>query len=621
MFSVAYPLFSSPQPWLSPIADGLLEAIGPLEEPATPLLAGVKCSIYRSDAYRESFPSLMPFSQRFVTFSGLLSALSAAEATALETALELLKEVDLASAERIALQLLSHQPWQRLRDGCCRVLGRCDSQASFEALLRLLGDTFVAGYELSQNRFAGGCALVMAALGDNAAVQNYRSVPLVRVDDWLALGTEGQRAWQRQVEHADDAYPQEDREVAESLMSYAGTHGCDGSVAVAKRLYADHPSRELRLACGHALVDAGELDFLAGFVSFAEATAQRFGVLATIKRAPETAVTALGDFTNTDAREPVDVVLDVLEFQARDNSQSAWIRADPGWLDSLVAWSKRRALRDVVLSLLEQHFSPAEITAAQARHNQAKPVAAPKPPVRAAAGKLLSDYQNGRHAAVWNKLIRLDTQVREATVLSAAREVAAEIMKRFAESLDHLVEALRAEGYVLREPASARLQPHRDVAVQLERAESLVGPLPLSLFAAYQIVGSCDLRGRHPAWKSCHVDDLSGPDEKVAWLTDALVLPPLADLIDQAEDQADNGRLRYVFGGDDMSKAGYSGGVYEVSLPDPVADAVLLGEPKDRRLVDYLRRSVKFGGFAGFAAIRARPKKLIEHVTQRCLAF
>ena len=117
------------------------------------------------------------------------------------------------------------------------------------------------------------------------------------------------------------------------------------------------------------------------------------------------------------------------------------------------------------------------------------------------------------------------------------------------------------------------------------------------------------------------MDELASPDEKVAWLTDPLVLPSIEDFIEEAEDQASNGCLHCVLSGDAMTKAGYSGGVYEVSLPDPAADAVVMGEPKDRRLVDYLRRSMKNGGFAGFAGVRARPKKMIEHVSARSLPF
>jgi hypothetical protein len=58
---------------------------------------------------------------------------------------------------------------------------------------------------------------------------------------------------------------------------------------------------------------------------------------------------------------------------------------------------------------------------------------------------------------------------------------------------------------------------------------------------------------------------------------------------------------------------------YTIQLPDGSADAVLIGEPAGRTLVEYLRWSFMWGGFPGWGSQKDRPEKELAFLREGLL--
>jgi len=115
--------------------------------------------------------------------------------------------------------------------------------------------------------------------------------------------------------------------------------------------------------------------------------------------------------------------------------------------------------------------------------------------------------------------------------------------------------------------------------------ETSIGPLPLSIRAFYEIVGSVDLIGRHPS--------LAPQPGSVA--PDPLMVIGL----DEAASDEEEGAL--ILAPDDLHKSDISGGdPCEIAAPDAAADARVLNQRHDLLFVDYLRLCFRFGGFPGY---------------------
>ena len=83
-------------------------------------------------------------------------------------------------------------------------------------------------------------------------------------------------------------------------------------------------------------------------------------------------------------------------------------------------------------------------------------------------------------------------------------------------NIERLAERRRSMRYQFRNPDEVFVRPDVDVLVRIAEVESRVGPLPLSLCAWYQIVGSVDFTGSHPDW----------PEELTGAYPDPLVVHP-----------------------------------------------------------------------------------------------
>jgi hypothetical protein len=212
-----------------------------------------------------------------------------------------------------------------------------------------------------------------------------------------------------------------------------------------------------------------------------------------------------------------------------------------------------------------------------------------------AAGRLplFDRYVAGEHAQVWTELIALGDGVRRDPSAADALAVAYETMQRVEANTRTVIDRLSRLGYRF-----ATLPPHRTPGRrkwrQIEQLERLVGALPLSLRAFYDVVGAVDLIGRHQS--------IMAPDSSVA--PDPLVVFGVEDALAERESMDDEGRSAITIAPDDLHKENISGGdPYTVVVPDQRSDGVLLGERHNLLFVDYLRLCFRHGGFPGYEGI------------------
>lgn len=205
----------------------------------------------------------------------------------------------------------------------------------------------------------------------------------------------------------------------------------------------------------------------------------------------------------------------------------------------------------------------------------------------------LERYKNGEYEQVWAELQSLGDAVRREPYAAQAQEVAAETMRRVRRNCERIVSRLQGMGYVFGTfPDGTRrsytvdpLTPPSDqMRADREEVESEMGPLPLSLIAFWDEVGSIDLVGMHRAW----------PDG----LDPLVVDPPEAALSEMFE--AEEGFF-VALAPDDLHKDNTSGGdPYGLELPNPSADFPFMYERHDLLFVPYLRLAIlRWGGFPG----------------------
>ena len=227
----------------------------------------------------------------------------------------------------------------------------------------------------------------------------------------------------------------------------------------------------------------------------------------------------------------------------------------------------------------------------------------------------LQRYRNGEHEQVWRDLQALGPAVRHEPHYSLAREVASDTMRRVRRNCERIVSRLHAAGYVFglypdgsRGYSTEGPLVHPSDATRADRAslEARVGPLPLSLVAFWQEVGSVDLVGMHPAWPELL-------DPLVVYSPEAALSDVDSWEDDEGEDNA-SGRFEASLAPDDLHKDNISGGPpYSVALPDPSVDFAFLNERHGLLFVPYLRLAIlRWGGFPGLDSRAARFDPLHE---------
>ena len=233
-------------------------------------------------------------------------------------------------------------------------------------------------------------------------------------------------------------------------------------------------------------------------------------------------------------------------------------------------------------------------------------------------------YQQGAYEQVWEDLLALGPAVREAPCFNDALAVARETMRRVRVNVLLLIERLKRGGYRFDEgwlglwktpeereemrrlsPVDAPPLPH--VHKRITELEDLAGSLPLSVRAFYEVVGTVNLAGVHPAWRKPRLDPL--------------VVISLEEVLDKIHPwlypagEAREGPYELYIAPDETLKDGAGGsGPYVIPLPNPAADALLLAW-EELPFVTYLRMCFRWGGFPGWAAYDVRPEADLAELT------
>ncbi len=235
------------------------------------------------------------------------------------------------------------------------------------------------------------------------------------------------------------------------------------------------------------------------------------------------------------------------------------------------------------------------------------------PAVLPARRDFLARYASGEYA-VWDELVALGPAIAQHAELRVeAAAVAATLMRRVRANAD----ALRA---TLRE-AGARLAAETAFDAEIHaRVVALTGPLPLALDAFWRVVGSLALVPGDAERIDYGTCDLQTADGIALIALDPLEIEGTVEtaegLAQYAADVAASdveivGPFSLQFAPDYLHKQNISGGPpYTIQLPPPTpADAVdprVLHERGRGRLVEYLRRGFRFGGFP-LLEVAARP--------------
>ncbi len=154
----------------------------------------------------------------------------------------------------------------------------------------------------------------------------------------------------------------------------------------------------------------------------------------------------------------------------------------------------------------------------------------------------------------------------------------------------------------------------------LGELEILVGPLPLSWRAWYEIVGTVDFVGRTPQrwWDQFHIK--MPPDESL----DPLQVLPLEWVLKTAKRERpyldQEGLLYLPISHDKHGKYFISGGgPYSIKVPQPTMDAFLEGEWHQTTFVNYLRICFRWGGLPGLEHCSHVPQKDLMYLTEGLL--
>lgn len=233
----------------------------------------------------------------------------------------------------------------------------------------------------------------------------------------------------------------------------------------------------------------------------------------------------------------------------------------------------------------------------------------------------LERYRSGEYAQVWADLLALGDRVRQEPMYSDALAVARETMTRAKINVDMLVSRLDAVSYGFQLPhdrsssrdLAVRVPPPADVIGKVSELEQIVGLLPLSLRAWYEIVGGVCLAGQHEGWPGMVISDPLEVGD---------IEPVIADAqawVRMREKRGCTRPFHVSVSPDCYQKADVSGDNYVIYLPNAAADASLEKEPHQTTFVDYLRISFAWGGFPGFSLVRDYPRGDIAALTKDLL--
>lgn len=219
-------------------------------------------------------------------------------------------------------------------------------------------------------------------------------------------------------------------------------------------------------------------------------------------------------------------------------------------------------------------------------------------------GSFLTRDRAGAFIQVWRELLALGAPVRQPAFVQDAYAVALETMHRVRHNVEVVHERLQQLGYQFWVPDHVHSPPAADAPALRAEVERLRGPIPLSLKACYEVVGSVDLR-QSPRQLVHWSDERRASASELAVLgeEDPLVVAPVEEWLRtvRADAPPQAPHVEFTFAPDEFHKANYSGGEnYHLWLPHPAADFRIEGMyDLNEYFIAYLRATFAFGGFRG----------------------
>jgi hypothetical protein len=218
-------------------------------------------------------------------------------------------------------------------------------------------------------------------------------------------------------------------------------------------------------------------------------------------------------------------------------------------------------------------------------------------------GSWLNRYVDGQHESVWDEVVALGPRASDPDVAPEVQALARETMQRALANVEALKSLLPSIGWRFRFPMTGppsglcvHALPRPDVQERIAQLEALCGPLPASIRAWWEVVGTvCFMR--------------LPPDEQEYPLPDPLVVEPIESVITEFHEWASDPerrrfepRFRAPLAPDELHKDDISGGAsYELELPSSAADVVLLNEWHNATFVSYLRDAFRWAGVPGWS--------------------
>ena len=118
----------------------------------------------------------------------------------------------------------------------------------------------------------------------------------------------------------------------------------------------------------------------------------------------------------------------------------------------------------------------------------------------------LERYLQGHHVQVWRELVGLGDQVRSKPYYDDACAVAHETMQRVVRNVTSIHARLCELGYEFQFPEDAVRPPIPPRIEEIAEFEREVGPIPLSLRAWAEVVGSVNFMGNYPNLSFCEAE-------------------------------------------------------------------------------------------------------------------
>lgn len=237
----------------------------------------------------------------------------------------------------------------------------------------------------------------------------------------------------------------------------------------------------------------------------------------------------------------------------------------------------------------------------------------------------LERYQAGEHEAVWADMLVCGEGIRESAGYPDAVAVARETMRRARANVEMLIPRLHSLEYHFEDPDHVVIPPTAGASAEMDDFERRVGPVPLSVRAWYELVGSVYLRGTHPQlseWRwDWAYDNITFPDSLEFQLSSSGMHWEYHTWRNMKRLHLSSRPFELPFSADWVIKANISGGSpYAIVLPNGAADAPVANLLwREATFVEWTRFTFQWGGFPGFSRYPDYPKEEIAFLTKGLL--